>query len=212
MLASSYVNFLFLLLPISLDTQNSKNSPGSFSTGRQTTTTTTSQDSGGGKPTISKNRKEFYEQRLHNQSHLPSEEDAKPNDKISAELDYSLRRLINLDVFRQVLDDPNSRHAFRQAIIQGLSSSSTPPTPSLIKLDLWADCRGLTQMLHLLKIGTCGLSGQSWFYSCPPPPITETQVGWLKIKTPDSKTSRVVKRRGLFESGTLADCIRRDLG
>jgi len=135
-----------------------QNSPGSFSTGRQTTTTTTSQDSGVGKPTSSRNRKEFDEQQLHNQNYQPSEEDAKPNDKISAELDYSLRRLINLDVFRQVLEDPNSRHAFRQAIIQGLSSSSTPSTSSLIKLDLWADCRGLNQMLHLLKIGTCALS------------------------------------------------------
>ncbi|WAQ91901.1 hypothetical protein PtA15_15A294 [Puccinia triticina] len=148
--------------------QNSLKSPASFSTDHQTIPTTASQDSGGkefishtygGKSntTSPNNALEFGEQWMLNHQHGPSEEDAKPIDKISAELDYSFKRLINLDVFRQVLEDPASRRAFRQAIIQGLSFSSTPSTLSLTKLDLWLDCRGVNQILNLLKIGTNGL-------------------------------------------------------
>ncbi|PLW04978.1 hypothetical protein PCANC_27200 [Puccinia coronata f. sp. avenae] len=131
--------------------------PPPFSPGEQTALTTTSQESIGRNPTTI-NRQEFGEQWLINQRNPPSEEDAKPNDKISAELDYSLQRLINLDVFRQVLEDPTSRHTFREAIIEGLSFDSAPPNLSLTKLDLWNDCRGMNQILNLLKIGTSGLS------------------------------------------------------
>jgi hypothetical protein len=116
-------------------------------------------------------RLEFGEQWMINNEHYendqPSEEDAKPNSKISADLDYSLRRLINLDVFRKLLEDPTSRRAFRQAIILGLSPSSSAASPSvsLTKLDLWLDCRGVNQILNLLKIGTNGLIGPSYFSS-----------------------------------------------
>ncbi|KNE90441.1 hypothetical protein PSTG_16108 [Puccinia striiformis f. sp. tritici PST-78] len=161
-------------IPISY-LQNPNKSPASISTGKQTGTTSTSQGSTREKSLNSyhnnsiKDRLDFGEQWLINQHH-PSEEDAKPIDKISAELDYSFKRLINLDVFRQLLEDPTSRHAFRQAIILGLSSSSSPSSPSssaassgplnpaLAKLDLWTDCRGISQILSLLKLGVNGLS------------------------------------------------------
>ncbi|KAA1086767.1 hypothetical protein PGT21_011388 [Puccinia graminis f. sp. tritici] len=155
---------------------NSIKSPASYSAGHQTDPTTISHDFQGEKDHTSQtfrsqnqhnnnnNRLEFGEQWMINNENYEnnqlSEEDAKPNNKISADLDYSLRRLINLDVFRKLLEDPTSRRAFRQAIILGLSpssSSAAPPSVSLTKLDLWLDCRGVNQILNLLKIGTHGL-------------------------------------------------------
>lgn len=76
-----------------------------------------------------------------------------PISQISRELDYSMRKLMNEQVFEQLLEDSLGRHRFRDWLMKNERPES------VMKLDMWLDTRTYGRMIDAVKKGSIGLHG-----------------------------------------------------